>query len=63
MDLPEYKGHSAAIEFDVEDKLFVGHVGGIADLIGFHADTLAEAETAFRDAVDDYLEILAKAAG
>ncbi|WP_051904069.1 hypothetical protein [Neorhizobium vignae] len=63
MNLGEYKGHSAVIEFDAEDEIFVGHVADIADLIGFHADTLAEAETAFREAVDDYLEILAKAAG
>jgi predicted HicB family RNase H-like nuclease len=63
MNLGEYKGQSAVIEFDAEDEIFVGHAAGIADLIGFHADTLAEAETAFREAVDDYLEILAKAAG
>ncbi|CDZ73140.1 Hypothetical protein NGAL_HAMBI2610_47700 [Neorhizobium galegae bv. orientalis] len=63
MNLQEYKGHSAIIEFDAEDEIFVGHIAGIADLIGFHADTLTEAETAFRDAVGDYLEILDKAAG
>ncbi|CDZ65286.1 hypothetical protein [Neorhizobium galegae] len=63
MNLREYKGQSAVIEFDAEDEIFVGHIAGIADLIGFHANTLAEAETAFHEAVDDYLEILAKAAG
>ncbi|MCQ1569724.1 type II toxin-antitoxin system HicB family antitoxin [Neorhizobium galegae] len=63
MNLREYKGQSGVIEFDAEDEIFVGHIAGIADLIGFHANTLAEAETAFHEAVDDYLEILAKAAG
>ncbi|EUB95346.1 hypothetical protein PMI07_003124 [Rhizobium sp. CF080] len=63
MNLREYKGHSAVIEFDAEDEIFVGHVAGITNIVGFHADTLIEAETAFREAVDDYLKILAKAAG
>ncbi len=63
MNLPDYKGYSAGIEFDAEDEIFIGHVAGIADVVGFHADTLAEAETAFHEAVDDYLRILAKAAG
>nr|WP_105405152.1 HicB family protein [Neorhizobium sp. T7_12] len=57
MNLRKYKGHYAVIEFDAEDEIFVGHIAGIADLVGFHA------ETAFHEAVDDYVGILAKAAG
>lgn len=63
MNLRKYKGHSAVIEFDAEDEIFIGHVAGITDLIGFHAETVTDLETAFHEAVDDYLEILAKAAG
>ncbi|CDZ45161.1 Hypothetical protein NGAL_HAMBI1189_07750 [Neorhizobium galegae bv. officinalis] len=63
MDLREYKGHSAVIEFDDEDEIFVGHVAGVTDLVGFHAKTVTGLETAFHEAVDDYLRILAKAAG
>ena len=63
MNLREYKGHSAAIEFDAEDEIFVGHIAGIADLVGFHAKTVTDLEAAFHEAVDDYLRILAKAAG
>ncbi|WP_105441193.1 HicB family protein [Neorhizobium sp. T25_13] len=63
MDLREYKGHSAVIEFDAEDEIFVGHIAGIADLVGFHAKTVTGLGTAFHEAVDDYLRILAKAAG
>ena len=63
MNLRKHKGHYAAVEFDAEDEIFVGHIAGIADLVGFHAKTVTDIETAFHEAVDDYLEILAKAAG
>ncbi|MCQ1833946.1 type II toxin-antitoxin system HicB family antitoxin [Neorhizobium galegae] len=63
MNLREYKGQSGVVEFDAEDEIFVGHIAGIADLVGFHAKTVTDLETAFHEAVDDYLEILAKAAG
>ena len=63
MNLRKYKGHSAVIEFDAEDEIFVGHIAGIADLVGVHAKTVTYLETAFHEAVDDYLKTLAKAAG
>ncbi len=40
-----YKGYSARIEFDAEDELFVGHLAGIQDPIGFHADTVTASRT------------------
>lgn len=56
MKYMEYRGHQAAIEYDGEDKIFVGHIAGISEGIGFHGESVAELETAFHDAVDDYLE-------
>jgi predicted HicB family RNase H-like nuclease len=50
-----YKGYQARIEFDGEDLLFVGRIAGINDVVGFHCQTVAELETAFREAVDDYV--------
>lgn len=50
-----YKGYSARVEYDAEDKLFVGHLSGIRDIIGFHGKTVAQLERAFKQAVDDYL--------
>lgn len=55
MNIVTYKGFSAAVEFDAEDLILVGRIAGINDLVGFHADTPAEIEAAFREAVDDYL--------
>ncbi len=51
-----YKGYSARIEFDAADAVFVGHLAGINDVVGFHADTVAGLVEAFHEAVDDYVE-------
>jgi len=50
-----YKGYSARVEFDAEDRLFVGHIAGIRDIVGFHGDSVGALEAAFHEAVDDYL--------
>lgn len=50
-----YKGYAARIEFDAEDRVIVGHIAGIRDIIGFHGSSVEEVETAFHEAVDDYL--------
>ncbi|MCI5078721.1 type II toxin-antitoxin system HicB family antitoxin [Oricola sp.] len=50
-----YKGYAARIDYDDEDALFVGHVAGIRDRIGFHAETVGGLRTAFHEAVEDYL--------
>ncbi len=55
-----YKAYSARIEFDDEDRLFVGHLAGIRDIVGFHGSSVDELEAAFHEAVDDYLAHCAK---
>jgi predicted HicB family RNase H-like nuclease len=50
-----YKGYNARIEFEDEDRIFVGHLAGIRDIVGFHGSSVDELETAFHEAVDDYL--------
>ena len=56
-----HKGYFARIEFDADDHVFVGHIAGINDIVGFHADAVADLEAAFHEAVDDYVETCAKA--
>ena len=56
MSIMTYKGYAARIEFDPDDRIFVGHVAGIRDTIGFHGSTVDELEKAFRESVDDYVE-------
>lgn len=55
MNTMTYNGYSARIEFDAEDRLFVGHIAGIHDIVGFHGESVDELERAFHEAVDDYL--------
>ena len=55
MNTMSYNGYSARVEFDAEDRLFVGHIAGIRDIVGFHGKSVAELEAAFHEAVDDYL--------
>ena len=50
-----YKGYSARIEFDEQDRIFVGHLAGIRDIVGFHGSSVDELEAAFHESVDDYL--------
>ena len=51
----EYKGYSAHIEQSEEDGCLVGHIAGITDIVGFHADTAPELQAVFEEAVEDYL--------
>jgi len=51
-----YEGYSAFIDYNDEDKIFMGRIAGITDTVGFHADTIEELHTAFKEAVEDYLE-------
>ncbi|MCG8621459.1 MAG: type II toxin-antitoxin system HicB family antitoxin [Proteobacteria bacterium] len=51
----EYKGYIAHIEQSEEDGYLVGHIAGITDIVGFHADAAPELQAAFEEAVEDYL--------
>lgn len=51
-----FKGYTARIEYSDEDACFVGHLAGISDVVGFHADTVTRLRSAFEEAVEDYLE-------
>ncbi|MBE7372933.1 type II toxin-antitoxin system HicB family antitoxin [Pseudomonas lopnurensis] len=56
MNAMTYRGYAARIEYSDEDGLFVGHIAGIRDVVGFHGETVRELRAAFAEAVDDYLE-------
>ncbi|MDL2316249.1 type II toxin-antitoxin system HicB family antitoxin [Desulfovibrio sp. OttesenSCG-928-A18] len=60
MSAMTYKNYAARIEFSAEDGLFVGHIAGIKDIIGFHGESVQELQAAFEEAVDDYLETCEK---
>ncbi len=60
MNTMKYKGYIARIEYDEQDRIFVGHLAGIQDIVGFHGASVDELETAFHEAVDNYLAISRK---
>jgi predicted HicB family RNase H-like nuclease len=54
-----HKGFSARVEFDSADGIFFGRIAGIADVVGFHANTVHDLVAAFHEAVDDYVSTCA----
>jgi predicted HicB family RNase H-like nuclease len=50
-----YKGYTSSMVFDVDDKIIVGRVLDIDDMILFHAQSVSEFEQAFHASVDDYI--------
>lgn len=61
MSAMSYKGYVAHVEYSAEDDCFVGHIAGINDIVGFHADSVAQLHRVFEKAVDDYLGSCKKA--
>lgn len=51
----EYKGYTAKVEFDSDDRAFHGVVLGINDVVHFQGASVKELEKEFRASVDDYL--------
>ena len=50
-----YKGYTASMIFDAEDKIIVGRVLDIDDIISFHGESVSEFEVNFHAVIDDYV--------
>lgn len=50
-----YRGYSASMTFDPEDKVIVGRVTDVEDIITFHGESMVEFEANFHQTVDDYI--------
>ena len=50
-----YKGYTTSMVYDTEDKIIVGRVQAVDDIISFHGESVAEFESNFHAAIDDYL--------
>ena len=50
-----YKGYTARIDYDDDDKILVGSLAGIRDIVSFHGATVKELEKGFHEAVNHYL--------
>jgi predicted HicB family RNase H-like nuclease len=56
----KYKGYVGHVELDDEAGSLVGEVIGCRDVITFEGTSVQEVEEAFRDSIDDYLEMCAE---
>lgn len=56
MSVLTYKGYSGAVEIDPQAGILFGRVLDLDAVLTFEADTVPEAEQAFHDTVDDYLD-------
>lgn len=52
-----YKDFIGSVHFAAEDDVFFGKIEGINDLVTFEGTTVSNLKTAFKDAVQDYIEI------
>jgi predicted HicB family RNase H-like nuclease len=50
-----YKNYSTSVAFDAKDRIFVGHLTGITDIVSFHGESASELIEAFEAAVDGYI--------
>lgn len=55
-----YKGYTGRVDFDPEAGVFHGQVLDLRDVVTFEGRNAEEVERAFRDSVDDYLEMLSR---
>jgi len=56
MNIMTYKGYTASMEYDAEDRILVGRILGIRAIIGFHGESVSEFEAMFHESVDGYIE-------
>lgn len=61
MSAMTWEGYTARVEYDPADRIFVGRIAGLNDIVGFHGGSVSDLEDAFREAVADYLDTCAKA--
>ncbi|MEP2942450.1 MAG: type II toxin-antitoxin system HicB family antitoxin [Sneathiella sp.] len=55
----KYKGYFGSVSYDEADKILHGKIEFIRDLVTYEGSDVAELETMFQEAVDDYLDLCA----
>lgn len=56
-DVVLYKDYTGSVHFSTHDEVFYGKIEGIEDSISFEGSSVAELKLAFREAVEDYIEL------
>ena len=60
-DKLQHKEFIGSVHFSSEDKIFYGKIEGINDLITFEGSTVRKLKTAFKEAIEDYIELCEEA--
>lgn len=56
-DMMVYKGYYGSVHYSDEDQIFHGKIEFIRSLVNYEGTDVKSLRTAFKDAVDDYLEL------
>lgn len=56
-DRLKYKEFIGSVHFSSEEDVFYGKIEGINDLITFEGTTVANLKAAFKEAVEDYIDL------
>ncbi len=56
-DILQYKDYYAALHYSANDEIFHGKIIGISDLVSFEGTSVKELKKAFKDSVEDYLDL------
>jgi predicted HicB family RNase H-like nuclease len=56
-DVLQYNGFIGSVHFNADDAVFYGKIEGISDLVTFEGESVTELQQAFREAIEDYIEI------
>ena len=52
----KYKNFIATVKYSAEDELFIGRIECIDSVVSFEGNSVKELKTAFKDAVESYLD-------
>ena len=55
MNVEEYKGYTAKVQYSEDEKIYHGRIEGIDDLVTFESSDKEKIIDEFHAAVDDYL--------
>ena len=58
-DILQYKNYYADVHFSADDNVFYGKITGVNDLVSFEGISVKKLKTAFKEAVEDYINLCA----
>ena len=56
-DKLKYREFIGSVHFSAEDEVFYGKIEGVNDLVTFEGSTVHKLQRAFKEAVEDYLQL------